>query len=155
MQTMTSSLAFWGYFLLLGHIMCPVHIRMTWNSPINTGVHPMPKDYTLTLPYVVHTNRHPKEFWFGPDMSIELYLLVKTLSIKSWNCRNCFRSVHYVGITTPPTLLTRRTSSKGEILYPSKEVSWMRPCTPNASNHSGPRGPGLPWTMKLWQIPKA
>lgn len=39
----------------------------------------------IGLPYVVHTNWHLRRFWFTPDISTGLYLLVKTLSISGQN----------------------------------------------------------------------
>lgn len=77
----------------------------------------------------MHPNGHSEEFWFGPDMSIELYLLVNTLSIKGWNYRNCFQLVHYVAIPITPTPLTQRKNGlQGENPSPLlKELPQMRP----------------------------
>lgn len=110
----------------------------------------------------MHSNRHPKEFWFGPDMSIELYLLVKTLSIKGWNYRNCFQLVHYVAPSTSPTPLPEEVPPRGKSFTPqriasneAKEATTLSTPPPHVNNHSGPRGKEFPWTMRLWPIPEA
>lgn len=122
-----------------------------------------PNAQRLTLPYVVHPNGHSEEFWFGPDMSIELYLLVNTLSIKGWNYRNCFQLVHYVAIPITPTPLTQRKNGlQGENPSPLQRIAsneancLLYAVPPVQATIQGPAGRNFPeqWGSGQSQRPK-
>lgn len=115
----------------------------------------------LTLPNVMHPNGHSKEFWFGPDMSIELYLLVKALSIKGWN----WMEIVFISTLSSHNHLSNALSLEKERVpwgKPStplrtasneaRNVTVFEPVSPNTGNHSGPCGQELPWTTKLIKV---
>ena len=167
LYTMTSSLTFWGHFLLTRQMASTYK-----NDKESSHWHcSPPKAHRLTLPYVVHPNWHPKEFWLGPDMSIELYLLIKTLSIKGWNWREIvsfsalyslilFINIHTINIHAPPppTPLTQRNNwLHRENPLPFKEHPWMwsgithlpfTPCFPQCKPLFRTTWGGTSWTVR-------